>query len=151
MDFPAQAPTPCDTPAALVEAFPVAPTACLKAEDYILVFDDENSVREAMPDLSLLKTVDLRGVAITSKARDYDFVCRFFAPRYGIDEDPVTGSSFTQLIPYWSQVLGKTRLTAKQVSARGGEVHCELLGERVAIAGRAVSYMQATIEVPSSK
>ncbi len=148
MDFPAQTPNPCAIPEALAAAFDDTPIACLKAEDYILVFDDEATVRMTVPDLSLLKTLDLRGVAITAAAENYDFVSRFFAPKYGIDEDPVTGSSFTQLVPYWSKVLNKSRFKAKQTSRRGGEVICEQIGERVKIAGRAIKYLEGTITVP---
>jgi PhzF family phenazine biosynthesis protein len=147
LDFPAQPPQTCTTPPALVDSFGRQPIACLKAEDYIVVFDDERFVHEIRPDLRALAQLDLRGVAITAQATDYDFITRFFAPRYGIDEDPVTGSAFTQLIPYWAQQLGKKHFHAKQVSARGGEVRGELRGERVLIAGQAVKFMQSTIEV----
>ncbi len=146
MDFPACPPKPCELPAAILGAFDARPVACLSGEDYIVVFDDENDVREAAPDLTRLKELDLRGVAITARAKDYDFVTRFFAPNYGIDEDPVTGSAFTQLLPYWSSVLGKTELAAKQVSPRGGEVRGAVLGERVKISGKAVKYLQGTID-----
>jgi len=91
--------------------------------------------------------MDLRGVAITSISKKYDFVTRVFAPKYGINEDPLTGSAFTQLIPYWSGKLNKSSLIAKQVSARGGEVKCVDSGERVLISGKAVKYMVGTIEI----
>jgi len=146
MDFPAQPPQACATPAAIVEAFGRQPLACLKAEDYLVVFDDERFVRDTQPDLRALAQLDLRGVAITAASRDYDFVTRFFAPRYGIDEDPVTGSAFTQLIPYWAQTLNKQQFQARQVSQRGGVVRCELDGARVRIAGQAVKFLQGQIE-----
>lgn len=145
MDFPAQPPQPCDTPTAIVEAFGQTPAACLMAEDYIVVFDNEDAIRTAQPDLAKLKQLDLRGVAITAQGKEYDFVCRFFAPNYGIDEDPVTGSAFTQLVPYWSGALNKSALTARQVSQRGGDVNCRLAGDRVIIAGTAVRYLSGTI------
>lgn len=147
MDFPSQPPVKCDTPAQIVDAFDLEPVECLKAEDYIVVFEDEQSVLNARPDLALLTELDLRGVAITSKSMTYDFVSRFFAPSYGINEDPVTGSAFTQLVPYWSKKLNKQSMQAKQVSSRGGVVQCLDMKERVIISGKAVKYMQGTISV----
>ena len=147
LDFPAQPPEPCEAPEAILHAFGIEPVACLKAEDYIVVFELEEDVLEAEPKLELLRELDGRGVVITSLSEHYDFVSRFFAPNYGIDEDPVTGSSFTQLAPYWSQRLGRSKLYAKQVSSRGGEVICELQGDRVAIAGTAVKFLQGEINI----
>lgn len=150
MDFPAQPPRACKTPEALLQAFDAKPIACLQAMDYIVVFENECDIEDAIPDWALLEELEHRGVAITARSADYDFVTRFFAPKYGIDEDPVTGSAFTQLIPYWSSVLGKTDLIAKQISARGGEVQCRMLGERVEIAGQAVKYMHGNITVDAA-
>jgi PhzF family phenazine biosynthesis protein len=147
MDFPVQAPQPCATPQAIVDAFEQQPAACLKAEDYLVVFADETFVRAVQPDLQALAHLDLRGVAITSQSQNYDFVTRFFAPNYGVNEDPVTGSAFTQLIPYWAQQLGRQQFRAKQVSARGGEVRGEMCGERVRIAGQAVKFLEGLIEI----
>ena len=147
MDFPTQAPTACELPTEIKQAFDVSPVECLKAEDYILVFNNENEILNAKPKLELLKNIDLRGVIITAPSKDYDFVSRFFAPKYGINEDPVTGSAHTQLIPYWSEKLSKNKFSAKQVSNRGGELFCALLGERVSIAGYAVKYLQGEIEI----
>lgn len=147
MDFPAQPPEACETPQIIVNTFHETPLLCLKAEDYIVVFADENIVAAAEPNMEALKGLDLRGVAITAKSARYDFVTRFFAPKYGINEDPVTGSAFTQLTPYWAKELKRDTLTAKQVSKRGGEVMCRLAGERVAISGKAVKFMQGTIQL----
>jgi len=147
MDFPAQPPEPCETPEEILHAFGVEPVICLKAEDYIVVYELEEDVLTADPKLELLRELDGRGVIITSLSEKYDFVSRFFAPNYGIDEDPVTGSAFTQLAPYWSGQLGRSKLHAKQVSSRGGEVICELKGDRVAIAGTAVKFLQGEIEI----
>jgi PhzF family phenazine biosynthesis protein len=147
LDFPAQPPAACQTPDAISRAFSLSPHECLAAEDYIVVLDNEASVREANPDLTLLSQLDLRGVAITAKSERCDFVSRFFAPKYGIDEDPVTGSAFTQLTPYWANQLGKTRMSARQVSRRGGDVTCELVKDRVKIIGEAVTYMIGTINL----
>ena len=110
-----------------------------------MIFAHEDDVLRAKPALPLLSELPLRGVAITARSASYDFVARFFAPKYGINEDPVTGSAFTQLTPYWSSVLGKTELSAKQVSWRGGEVRCAVVGDRVRIRGKAAMYMVGRI------
>lgn len=147
MDFPAQPASNCAIPEQLLRAFDDRPIECLKSQDYIVVFENEDIVLNAKPNMSLLAELDLRGVAITARGSEYDFVTRFFAPKYGINEDPVTGSAFTQLIPYWSKVLNKLEMTAKQVSKRGGEVGCFDLGNRVKISGKAVKYMVGTIYI----
>ena len=147
MDFPSLTSVECVPPIQILEAFSEEPIECLCAEDYVLVFKDECSVFNANPNIPLLAELDLRGVAITSKSKDYDFITRFFAPKYGVNEDPVTGSAFTQLIPYWAKKLNKLNLSAKQVSKRGGIVRCVDAGERVKISGTAVKYMEGTIEI----
>lgn len=147
LDFPTRVPTVCSPPEQILSAFSDTPTECLKADDYIVVFENEALVAEARPDIALLAQLDLRGVAITAQSQQYDFVARFFAPKHGLAEDPVTGSIFTELIPYWAEKLGKTELSAKQISARGGEVGCVYAGKRVKIAGKAVKYMTGTIDI----
>lgn len=147
MDFPSQTPLICETPQEIIKAFGIEPVECLKSEDYIVVFDNEIEVSESNPDFEQLIKLDLRGVIITSKASNYDFVSRFFAPKYGINEDPVTGSAYTQLTPYWSKKLGLLKLRAKQLSNRGGELICEIAGDRVNISGKAVKYLQGEIEI----
>jgi len=147
MDFPIQTIAPCDISQKIEEAFGVKPLATFTSMDYIVVFENEEDVINATPKLARLKELDLRGVCITSKSKKYDFVTRFFAPKYGIDEDPVTGSAFTQLVSYWKEVLKKDAFFAKQLSARGGEVSCQLKGERVEIRGEAVKYLEGMIEV----
>jgi len=147
MDFPAQPPSPCAMPKKIKSAFRPAPLECLKSEDYILVFDKESDVALAQPDQARLAALDLRGVAITARSKEWDFVARFFAPKYGIPEDPVTGSAYTQLAPYWAEKTGLKRFRVKQVSQRGGELICETSGERVLISGKAVTYLQGTIQV----
>jgi PhzF family phenazine biosynthesis protein len=147
MDFPAQPPIHCDLPDDIIKAFGKKPIECLRSEDYIVVFETESDISSVNPDMDYLKKLDLRGVIITSKSQQYDFVSRFFAPKYGIEEDPVTGSSHTQLIPYWAKKLGKTKLTVKQVSRRGGELICELQNDRVLISGKAVKYLEGRIEI----
>ncbi|MDX1811712.1 MAG: PhzF family phenazine biosynthesis protein [Gammaproteobacteria bacterium] len=147
MDFPTQPPVACEVPHALRQAFKSTPIECLMSEDYIVVFEQENDILKAAPDMQALSQLNLRGVAITAKSDKYDFICRFFAPRFGIDEDPVTGSAFTQLIPYWTNKLGKNTFIAKQVSARGGEVIGEYRGNRVLLKGKAVKYLEGQIEI----
>ena len=147
LDFPAQPPSDCPTREALEKAFGLKPMACLKSEDYMAVFHNEAEIMTAAPDLALLKELDLRGVIITSKSESHDFATRFFAPKLGVNEDPVTGSAYTQLAPYWSKRLGILKLRAKQLSSRGGEVFCEIKGNRVNISGKAVKYLQGEIEI----
>jgi PhzF family phenazine biosynthesis protein len=147
MDFPAQPPVPCDVPEEIVQAFNTIPIECLKSEDLIVVFEHESDVESANPDFELLKKLDLRGVAITAKSTQYDFVARFFAPKYGIPEDPVTGSAYTQLAPYWASKTGSKKFSVKQMSSRGGELRCEFAGDRVFISGKAVKYLEGKIKI----
>ena len=147
MDFPIQTIAPCDISQKIEQAFGVKPLATFASMDYIVVFENEEDVINATPKLARLKELDLRGVCITSKSKKYDFVTRFFAPNLGVDEDPVTGSAFTQLVSYWKEVFKKDDFFAKQLSARGGEVSCQLKGERVEIRGEAVKYLEGMIEV----
>jgi len=147
MNFPIQEIKKCDISNNLLNAFEIKPIECYKSMDYILVFENEEDILKSKPKFELLKDIDNRGVIITSKSKNYDFVNRFFAPKYGIDEDPVTGSAFTQLIPYWHKILNKTTFKAKQVSQRGGEVFCKLKNDRVEISGYAKKYFEGTIEI----
>lgn len=147
MDFPAQPAIACELPNEIKQAFNIEPLECLKSEDYILVFNNEDEILNAEPDLELLKNISLRGVIITASSEKYDFVSRFFAPKYGINEDPVTGSAHTQLMPYWAKKLSNNKLHTKQISRRGGELYCELLNDRVSIAGYAIKYLQGKIEI----
>lgn len=146
LDFPARPPEPCAVPEDLVLGLGRRPTELSAARDYLAVFDDEEQVRALRPDFAALCRLDRHAVIVTAPGKDCDFVSRFFAPHSGVPEDPVTGSSHCTLIPYWSKRLGKTRLHARQVSARGGELFCEDRGERVGIAGSAVTYMRGRIE-----
>jgi len=140
MDFPALAPWMCAAPpAALTEGLGKAPSTVLQIEDnYFAVYESQEDVKRISPDFRLLEKFHPAGVAITAPGENCDFVSRYFAPSYGVPEDPVTGSTHCSLAPYWAQRLGKTRLHARQVSARGGELWCEVRGERVVLQGRAV-------------
>lgn len=147
MDFPAQPPVPCAIPKEIVEAFNLPPVECLKSEDLLVVFEREKDIEAASPDFELLTKLDMRGVIITAPASRYDFVARFFAPKYGIPEDPVTGSAYTQLAPYWASKTGLKKFRAKQLSSRGGELRCEVAGDRVFIAGKAVKFLEGNIRI----
>ena len=148
LDFPSQPPLRCETPDAAIRAFDQAPAESLLAADLILVFDHADQVRRAVPDIDSLRTLDCRGVIITAAGDDCDFVARFFGPNVGITEDPVTGSAYTQLVPYWARRTGKSQFHARQVSERGGELFCELAGDRVRIGGTAVTFLEGAIELP---
>jgi len=149
MDFPARPPQPCEAPPALAEALGLAPKEVWASRDYMALYETEEQVRSLQPDFRRLRELDRLGVIVTAKGDKADFVSRFFAPKAGIDEDPVTGSSHCTLVPYWHERLGKDRLHALQVSARGGELFCMPRGQRVAIAGRAVLYMKGAVDVPT--
>lgn len=114
-------------------------------EDCLVVLKDEQAVNTCIPDLKALKKLNSRGFIITAKSHQYDFVSRFFGPRVGVDEDPVTGSAHTLLIPYWAEKLGKSSMIAKQISERGGILYCGLDNERVTIAGSAKLYSEGII------
>ena len=151
LDFPANPIAEFATPRLLVEALGIEPSSCLKTANgdrYVAVFDSPEQILNANPDMNKLMSLDAKTVGITSTSTDYDFISRFFAPKIGVPEDPVTGSYHTNLIPYWSERLGKTKLNAKQVSPRGGEVFCEARGDRVKMGGKAVQYLSGKIEIP---
>lgn len=142
LDFPTDTYEAVETPEALVKAFEKAPVETYKGKtDYMLIYASQEDVMGFNPDISLVSSVDARGVIVSAPGNDVDFVSRFFCPEVGITEDPVTGSAHTTLTPYWSQKLGKQQLTAKQLSARQGNLTCEYLGERVKISGKAVTYL----------
>lgn len=147
MDFPAQPGAPCDPPPALTQGLGIEPVACLASEDYLVVLESEAQLAELQPDMAALQELDLRGVAVTAPGESRDFVVRFFGPRCGIPEDPVTGSAYTQLAPYWASRLDKEQLSARQISTRGGDVRCEVAGDRVKISGSAVLYLEGVITV----
>jgi len=147
MDFPAQRPEGRQIPAELIAALGREPLELFSSADYMAVFHDEDALLSIQPGFELLKKLDLRGVIITAPGRATDFVSRFFAPKFGINEDPVTGSAHCLLAPYWSERLGKSRLTGRQLSQRGGEVVCEIRGDRVSLAGKAVTYLEGLITI----
>ena len=140
LDFPARPAATCVTPAELIQGLGCTPMATFKARDYLAVLETEQAVRDVRLDMVALARLDCLGVIITAPGKSCDFVSRFFAPGAGVPEDPVTGSAHCTLIPYWAQRLGRSQLRALQVSQRGGELYCDYRGERVGIAGRAVTY-----------
>jgi len=148
LDFPSWNPEHItDYPSELIESLGVNEVAGVyKNREYLVELNSEDEVKNCKPDFSLMKKVD-RMVIITAAGKDVDFVSRFFAPTAGIDEDPVTGSAHSQLIPFWSYKLGKTKMTAKQLSKRGGDLLCEQNRDRVVMAGKCVFYMKGEIEV----
>jgi len=147
LDFPSRPASPCPEPAGLTEALGRAPREVLQARDTMAVFASEEDVRSLAPDMERLGRLDTFGVIVTAPGLSVDFVSRFFAPRKGVPEDPVTGSAHCSLIPFWAERLGKTRLLARQISPRGGTLHCELRGDRVTIAGAVATYLEGTIEI----
>ena len=148
MDFPARPAAAVSPPAGLEAALRVTPRETLgSSEDLLVVLGSEKAVREAQPDFAALDRVTARGTIITARGERCDFVSRFFAPRVGVPEDPVTGSAHCVLAPYWAGVLGRNDLHALQVSKRGGELFCTFLGDRVKISGRAALYMEGTITI----
>ena len=147
MDFPARPAAPCPAPPELLLGLGAAPQEVYKARDYLAVFAREEEIAALTPDFALLSRLDCLGVIATGPGREADFVSRFFAPRAGIPEDPVTGSSHCTLIPYWAGRTGKDQLLARQLSARGGELSCEHHGDRVRIGGHAVLYQATTLDL----
>ena len=147
LDFPAQSLEPCATPPKLVEGLGAKPMAVLKGRDYVAIFSKENEVAALAPDFQIISELDAQGVAATAPGDKVDFVSRYFAPAAGIPEDPVTGSTHCVLIPYWSKRLGKSKLSARQISPRGGDLFCQHRGERVNIGGYAITYSEGKLHV----
>ena len=148
LDFPSRPPKPFEPPANLVDAMGMAPVESLSSRDYFLVFESEKDVAELQPDFSAMMDWDCLGVIVTAPGDgpEVDFVSRFFAPRAGVNEDPVTGSAHCSLIPYWAERLQKVNMHARQISPRGGILYCRDAGERVKIGGHAVTYLRGEIE-----
>lgn len=149
LDFPANPAQPVEMPADIAAALGDSPTECLLAGDiYMLTYRSEQAVASLAPDMAALAGPTSHGVIATAAGDNCDFVSRFFAPAIGIDEDPVTGVAHCVMTPYWAERLDKTRLGARQISARGGDVDCELRGDRVILRGEAGFFLRGTISVP---
>ena len=147
LDFPALERKPAPDDPDVVAALGAAPVEIWDSMDLLVVFPDEATIRGLRPDMTRVAALKTRGVLVTAPGEDCDFVSRFFAPQSGIPEDPVTGSAHCILTPYWAKRLGKTAMSARQLSARGGELAVELQGDRVLISGRVAPYMEGRIRV----
>jgi len=148
LDFPADTYHKVEHHIKLYESIGIDANECyLGKTDYLLVYNTEEEIRNMNPDFGKMEKLDARGVIVTAKGNDVDFVSRFFGPKVGVNEDPVTGSAHTTLTPYWADKLGKNILTAIQLSDRKGYLECELKGDRVEISGNAVTYLTGEINV----
>ncbi len=151
MDFPAMFPKACATPPeALIDGLGSGPLPShwLEGNDtYIAVYETQAAIQNIHPDFAMLERLHPFAVAVTAPGEEADFVSRYFAPSYGIPEDPVTGSAHCALTPYWAERVGKTRLYARQVSERGGELWCDVAGSRVIIKGSAVLTLQGSLQI----
>jgi len=147
LDFPSRMPIATKVPAVLLESLGItAAIEILKSRDYFVVLPNEEAVQKTEPDFSRMKELNA-GIIITAKGHTADIVSRFFYPAAGVDEDPVTGSAHCNLIPYWSEKLGATKIYAKQLSKRGGDLWCEYKGDRVLMSGHCVLFMTGEISI----
>lgn len=148
LDFPADTINKIEIPQLLKEAFNYQPLEAYKGKtDYLLLFNNQKEIETLVPNFAKIAESKVRGVMVTARGNDTDFVSRFFAPFVGINEDPVTGSAHTTLIPFWAERLGKTDMIAKQLSKRVGDLSCKLVGDRVKIGGNAVLYLIGQINI----
>lgn len=148
LDFPSRMPVATEVPDGLLESLGVtAVVEVLRSRDYFVVLPNEEAVRNVEPDYMLMEKLDTVGVIVTAKGHEADAVSRCFYPGAGIPEDPVTGSAHCNIVPYWSAKLGKTRLQCHQLSARGGELDCELDGDRVLMSGKCVLFLEGHITI----
>lgn len=147
LDFPSNAAKPIATPENLINGLGKEPLKVLQSRDLLVVFNNQTEIENLSPNFGLLEKIETFGIIVTAPGDNCDFVSRFFAPRAGINEDPVTGSAHTILIPYWAETLNKKKLSAIQLSERIGKLQCEYLGERVKIAGKGKLFMKGEIEI----
>jgi len=148
LDFPADHVTEVEVDPHLEAALGFRPMSAFKGfTDYLLLFESEDIIHAIRPDFNLLNQVNARGIIVTAEGSAVDFVSRFFAPQVGVNEDPVTGSAHTSLIPFWAERLNKKEMKALQLSERGGELGCTLANERVWISGHAVTYLRGVIDI----
>lgn len=151
MDFPSRPPKPSDLPQVISNGMNIQPIEIWKARDYLLVYDSEEDIKRIEPDVAILDQINLDpgGIIVTANGSDnnVDFVSRFFTPQAAVFEDPVTGSAHCTLVPFWAERLNKSKLRALQLSKRGGKLWCQLANDRVLIQGKAIKYMEGSIEV----
>lgn len=145
MRFPLEHVEECPAPVALQQGIRPYPESVWAGTDYMMVFSDEEIVRRIKPDMLYLKRLNKRGIIVTAPGKECDFVSRFFAPNYGLDEDPVTGSAHCLLAPFWAEKLNKQVLHGKQLSERGGDVYCRIERGNVIISGQARLFMKGKI------
>ncbi len=147
MDFPSRPGELVEITDAVISALGVRPKELYQARDLLAIYESELQIRDFRPDFGRIASIDTFAIIISAPGNAVDYVYRFFAPRQGIPEDPATGSANCTLVPYWAARLGKSNLVAKQLSARGGDLHCALHGDRVLIAGRTVEYLRGEVAV----
>ena len=147
MNFPSRPPRPMEPDAAVAEALGAAPAELHAARDLLAVFGAQAEVEALAPDFGAIARLEAFAIIATARGDSCDFVSRFFAPKAGVPEDPVTGSAHCTLVPYWSARLGKPKLRALQVSERGGELVCEDQGDRVVLSGQVAGYLRGEIRV----
>ena len=149
LDFPADEVDPVEIPAGMQEALGgKEPMFVYRGKtDYMLVYEKQSDVELMKADFTRLGLIDARGIIVTAPGEWVDFVSRFFGPRVGVNEDPVTGSAHTTLVPYWSRQLAKSELTARQLSERGGDLFCRNRGNRIEIAGEAVTFFEGQLNI----
>lgn len=148
LDFPSRMPEPLPLTDDMIAALGVKPVEAYLSRDLMFVLENEEQVRNLTPDFSKLKDLpDGLGASVTAKGTDYDFVSRSFFPKLNVNEDPVCGSAHCNFIPFWAGRFGKNKLTARQLSKRGGTLYCQLEGERVKISGSAVLYAEAELRI----
>lgn len=147
LDFPARKPSPVPLPETIKNGLNIQPVKVLKSRDYVLVYENEQQIRELDPDERVLDgiNIDPGGIIVTAPGYEVDFVSRFFTPGDRRFEDPVTGSAHSSLIPFWSEKLGKTKLKAEQLSERHGTLFCENKGDRVLIGGTAKTFSEGAV------
>jgi len=146
LDFPADKCVEISNATELEKALNIKPIAVYKSSfDYMVIANNQTEIENLSPDLNILKQLPSRGTIVTAKGDDADFVSRCFFPQSGIDEDPVTGSAHTAMVPYWANKLGKTKLSAIQLSKRKGYLDCELVDDRVLMSGCAITYLEGEI------
>ncbi|HZK93909.1 MAG TPA: PhzF family phenazine biosynthesis protein [Prolixibacteraceae bacterium] len=146
LDFPIDHLEPALPPDHLFQSLGSKPHEIWKGKtDYLLYYPSQEDIEEIKPDFYLLNQIDARGIIVTAPGYDCDFVSRFFAPKVGVNEDPVTGSAHTSLVPFWAHRLNQLEFEARQLSTRGGFLKCQLMGERVLISGNACTYMIGSI------
>jgi len=147
LDFPSRKPVACAKPDGIGDILGAEPVDILESRDLMVVYEDEDTIRNMEPDFTRISNLDSFAVVVTAPGKKSDFVSRFFAPNAGILEDPVTGSAHCSLVPYWAEKLGKKDLHALQLSQRGGELFCSDLGNRVSIGGSAVTYLSGSLKI----